>query len=287
MLEERLSKAYSQHSIGSYNLPNPGQQPSPYPSVESTAARSATSAENFYTGELDPSRTPVGHQYLQHVQQGPQPQFTGYDKRASMSMPPSSQYPHQAGQRSESWQKQPGPSAPVQYPSQTNYTPNDPPPTLQSDHLPHPSPQTPLNRTTEPAGTSAADPNATYYYNSPKLSNDHVTPSIPPETAPSPYPNLQHTLNYNGQSIPPTPASVPAQPPQQYQASSQQTQQPYWQQHQQHQQPQHPPQQRADQGPQAYQAGGTGYSGYAQESFPVAPRHAPQQPVVEESLIDL
>ncbi|KAI1380282.1 VHS domain-containing protein [Hypoxylon crocopeplum] len=268
MLEERLSKAYSQHSIGSYGLPNPGQQPSPYPSIESAATRTSAPAENYYTGEQlpDPARTPVGHQYARHVQQGPQQQFTGYDKRASMSMPPSNQYPHQAVQRSDSWQKQQGPSAPVQYPNQANFPSSDP------------SPQTPLNRAAESAAASAADPSAAYYYNNAQPSNDGTTPSIPPEAAPSPYPNLQHTLNYNRQSVPPTPASIPvqpSQPPQQYQPGGQQAQQPYWQQ-----------QQHADQGAQAYQAGGTGY-GYTRESFPAAPQHAPQQPVVEESLIDL
>ncbi|KAL7622316.1 Vacuolar protein-sorting-associated protein 27 [Parahypoxylon ruwenzoriense] len=279
MLEERLSKAYSQHSIGSYTLPAPRQQSGPYPSIESTAARNSTSAENFYMGEqlAGPTRASGGQQYLQHVHQGPPQQFASYDKRASVSMPPNSQYPQHAVQRSDSWQKQQGPSAPVQYPDQSNFTPSDPPP--QSSHAPHPSPQTPLNRASEPTGTSTAESNAAYYYHNSQLSNDLNTPSVPPEAAPSPFPNLQHTVNYNRQSIPPTPASVPAQlsqPPQQYQPPIQHAQQPYWQQ-----------QHHAGQGPQAYQAGSTGYSGFTQESFPTAPQHAPQQPVVEESLIDL
>ncbi|KAI1777039.1 VHS domain-containing protein [Hypoxylon cercidicola] len=266
MLEERLSKAYSQHSI-SYNLPNPGQQSGPYPSIESAAARTSVSAENFYTGEQlpDPSRTPVGrHQYLQHVQQGTQQQFATYDKRASFSIPPDSQYSQNAVQRSDSWQKQQAPSAPVQYASQANYASSDALP----GHVPQPSPQTPLNRTTDLAGTSTADPNGNYYYNNPQPSNDGAAPSIPPEAAPSPYPNLHPTLNYNRQSVPPTPAPIPAQasqPGQQYQT--------YWQ-------------QQAGHAPRVHQADG-GYSGYTQDSFPTAPQHAPQQPVVEESLIDL
>ncbi|KAI0839876.1 VHS domain-containing protein [Hypoxylon sp. FL0890] len=279
MLEERLSKAYSQHSIGGYNLPTAGQQAGPYPSMESTTARTLGSAENFYTGEPlpDPSRTPVGHPYLQHVQQGPQPQFAGYDKRTSVSIPPSGQYPHHAVQRSDSWQNQQGPSAPVQYPSQANFTSSENPP--QPGHASHPSPQTPLNRGPEAAGTSTADPNTAYYYNNLQPNNDRSTPSIPAEGAPSPYPNLQHNLNYTGQSVPPTPASAPAQPSQsrqQYQPPVQQTQQPYWQQ-----------QQQAEQTPQLYQTSGAGYSRYTQDSFPAAPQHTPQQPVVEESLIDL
>ncbi|KAF3068367.1 Vacuolar protein sorting-associated protein 27 [Daldinia childiae] len=279
MLEERLSKAYSQHNINSYALPSSVQQTGPYPSIESTTARTSTSAEIFYTGDPlpDPSRKSASHQYLQHVQSGLPQQLTSYDKRASVSAPSSNQYPHHAGQGNEGWQKQHGPSAPAQYPSQANFTPNDVPP--QPSHVSHPSPQTPLNRATEPVATSAADPSATYYYNNPQSSTDHTTQGIPPEASPSPYPNLQHSLSYTGQSIPPTPASIPAQashPPQHYQPPNQQAQQPYWQQ-----------QQHADQAPQAYQTTGAGYSRYRQDSFPAVPQHTPQQPAIEESLIDL
>ncbi|KAH9996436.1 VHS domain-containing protein [Xylariaceae sp. FL0662B] len=281
MLEERLSKAYSQHSIGGYSHPTPRQPSGPYPSVQPTATAASGSAENFYTGEQrsDPNRAPVGHRYSQHIQQTPQPQFTSYDKRSSVSIPANSQYPQHTIQRSDSWQKQ-GPSAPPQYPSQTNFTATEPPP--QSGHVAHPSPQTPLNRSSEPVG-APADPNASYYYNNPQPNNGRHTPSVPPEAAPSPYPNLQQSLNYSQQSVPPTPASVsvqssqPSQPAQQYQPSIQQSQQPYWQQ----------PQHHAAQGTRSYQMGSTGYPGYAQESFPSAPQHAPQQPAVEESLIDL
>ncbi|KAI0169328.1 VHS domain-containing protein [Hypoxylon sp. FL1284] len=289
MLEERLSKAYSQHSIGGYSLPNPGQQQAgSYPSIESTAARAPVTAENFYTGEPlpNPSRTPVGHhQYLQHVQPGTQQQFAGYDKRASLSMPPDTQYLQKDVQRSDSWQKQQGPSAPVSapvpYANQGNYAASDAP---APGHAPQPSPQTPLNRPVESAGPSTADSNASYYYNNTQPSNDGVAPNMPSEAVPSPYPNLQNTMNYNRQSVPPTPAAVPAQPSQpgpQYQA--------YWQQQQQQQQQQAQQQHSQHTGhvPQVYQAGNVGYPGYTQESFPSAPQHAPQQPVVEESLIDL
>ncbi|KAI5866181.1 vacuolar protein sorting-associated protein 27 [Durotheca rogersii] len=277
MLEERLSKAYNQHSIGSYSLPNLRQQPNPYPSIDSAAGSSSAAAENFYTGERppDPARIASSHQYLQHVHPGPQQQFASYDKRASVSMPPSNPYPQHAPPRSDSWQKPQGPSAPAQYPSQANFAPNEPPP--PPNLASHPSPQTPLNRATEPVGTPVAEPNASYYYHSSQSSNDRNTPTIPPEAAPSPYPSLQHNLNYNRQSVPPTPASAPAQPsqpPQQYQPPSQQAPQPYWQQH-------------AGQGTQVYQTSGAEYPGFTQETFPAAPRHAPQQPVVEESLIDL
>ncbi|KAI1504681.1 hypothetical protein F5X99DRAFT_346855 [Biscogniauxia marginata] len=279
MLEERLSKAYSQHSIGGYNIPAPRQASGPYPSIASTAGSTVAPAENFYTSEQSTlSRAPTGHQYPHRAQQTPQPQYASYDKRASMSMPANSQYSQHAVQRSDSWQKQ-GPSAPPQYHNQPNYPPSERPPP-QPSHVSHPSPQTPHNRAPESVGTTPADPNAAYYYNTSLANADIHTPSVPPEATPSPYPTLQQQpLNYNTQSVPPTPASVavqPSQPPQQYQPSSQQVQQPYWQ------QPQH-----TGSAPQAYQTGGPGYAGFTQESFPSAPQHAPQQPVVEESLIDL
>ncbi|OTB09623.1 hypothetical protein M426DRAFT_316171 [Hypoxylon sp. CI-4A] len=276
MLEERLSKAYSQHSLGSYSLPNPNQQSGPYPSIETAAARTSTSAENFYTGEQFPgaSRTPIAHQYPHHAQQHvPQQQFTGYEKRSSVSTPLNNQYPQHAVQRSDGWQNQP---APVQYPGQANFTSGD---TQPSGSIPHPSPQSPLNRGGDAIGAPTSDPNATYYYTNPQPNNDGAPASIPPEAAPSPYPNLQQTMNYTGQSVPPTPASIPvqsSQPPQQYQPPAPQVQQAYWQQ-----------QQHTDQAPQAYQTTGAGYSRYTQDSFPTAPQHAPQQPVIEESLIDL
>lgn len=279
MLEERLSKAYSQHNIGAYNLPNSGQQSSPYPSMEPAAP---TSAENFYTGEQvpDPGRTPIGHRYIQHAQQGLQQQYTGYDKRSPVPVSLNNQYPNHTVQRNDSWQKQQGLSATVQYPTQGSFTSNDNPQTVHV--LPHPSSQGPINGTPESIGASATDPNTAYYYNNAQPPNERTAPSVPPETATSPYPNLQHTLGYNRQSVPPTPDSIAtqaSQPPQQYPPPSRQTQQPYWQQQQQ--------QQHADQSSPAYRTGSTGYTGYTQESFPAAPQHTPQQPIVEESLIDL
>ncbi|KAK8879886.1 VHS domain-containing protein [Apiospora arundinis] len=288
MLEERLSKTYSQHSIGGYNLPTPRQSSGAYPPVQANAPSHAGPAESFYTGEqADYTRGPPGHNYGQHPTQTPQPQqFFGYDKRASMSMPPA-QYPQQAIQRSESWQSQgqaPVPSAPTQF-GNSGYGPNEQ--AVQSGHAPThaAAPPSAVNRGPDPA-TSVADPNAAFYYaNNPQQDHDRQTPSLPGDSAPSPYPTLQQPASYNRQSVPPTPASVPAQPsqpsqpPQQYQTSlpqqQQQQQQPYWQ-------------QPTSQGPpSSYQPPNAAYSGYTQETFPSAPHHTPHQPAVEESLIDL
>ncbi|KAK8098600.1 Vacuolar protein sorting-associated protein 27 [Apiospora kogelbergensis] len=287
MLEERLSKTYSQHSIGGYNLPTPRQSSGAYPPAQPNAPSHTGPAESFYTGEqADYARGPPGHNYNQHPTQVPQPQqFFGYDKRASMSMPPV-QYPQQAIQRSESWQNQgqiPAPSAPAQF-GNSGYGPNEQ--AMQTGHAPaHAAPlQSAVNRGPDPA-TSIADPNAAFYYaNNPSQDHDRQTPSLPGDSAPSPYPNLQQPTNYNIQSIPPTPASVPAQPsqpsqpPQQYQPplpQQQQQQQPYWQ------------QSKSQGPPSSYQPPNTAYPGYPQETFPSAPQHTPQQPAVEESLIDL
>ncbi|KAK8069357.1 hypothetical protein PG994_005973 [Apiospora phragmitis] len=286
MLEERLSKTYSQHSIGGYNLPTPRQSSGTYPPVHPSAPSHAGPAESFYTGEqADYARGPPGHSYSQHPSQTPQPQqFFGYDKRASLSMPPV-QYPQQAIQRSESWQSQgqaPAPSAPTRF-SSSGYGPSEQ--AMQSSHAPPHAAQPTVNRGPDLATTPIADPNAAYYYaNNQQQDHDRQTPSLSSDPAPSPYPNLQQPASYNRQSIPPTPASVPAQPSQasqpqqQYQAplpQPQQQQPPYWQ------------QQPAGQGPQSYQPPNVAYPGYTQETFPSAPHHTPQQPAVEESLIDL
>jgi growth factor-regulated tyrosine kinase substrate len=277
MLEERLSKTYSQHSIGGYNLPAPRQATSPYPAMHRTGAPSASGpAESFYTGEQQAHYAPP-HNYPQQPLHTPQSQFANYDKRGSVSIPPNSQYP----QRTGSWQTQ-APSAPAPYPG-PGYAPSEPPP--QSIHPSQGAPQPQGARVPEPVGTPTADPNAAFYYANSQQSQGRQTPSVTGETAPSPYPNLQQPTGYNMQSIPPTPASVPAQPsqpsqpPQQYQSPMPQQQQQYWQ------QPQH-----SGQAPQSYQPGAAAYPGFTQESFPSVPQHAlaqPQQPVVEESLIDL
>ncbi|CAJ2505202.1 Uu.00g125960.m01.CDS01 [Anthostomella pinea] len=284
MLEERLSKTYSQHNMGGYDVAAPRQPTGSYPLI-STAGGGLTSADNFYMAghESRPGPSSAGQDYPRHAQRTPQPQYAGYGKRASVAMPMSGQYTQHAVQSNDSWQKQ-APSAPPQYPSQANYATSEhaPAPT----HISQPSPRTPHNRAHESVGASSADPSAAFYYSSTSAGDRH-TPGVPAEAAPSPYPTLQ-SARYDGQSVSHTPGSVAVQSsqpphiPQQYQPSGQPTPQTYWRQQQPPQQQQH-----TDSPAPAYQMGGPAYPGFTKESFPSAPQHAPQQPVVEESLIDL
>ncbi|KAJ2990427.1 hypothetical protein NUW58_g2958 [Xylaria curta] len=285
MLEERLSKAYSQHSLGGYNLPNPRQASNPYPALGPVASNSSTGAENFYTAGEPPqnfNQSIAAHSYAQNA---PQAQYTTYDKRSSVSMPSHSQYPPHTTQRNESYHRQ-APSATVHYPNQPNFiSPEHTPTPSQPNLLPQPSPQTPHNQAREPTATSSVDSSAAYYYN-PSGPTDRRTPTGSLETTPSPYPSLHQASNFSRQSFPPTPASAhiqPAQPPTQsvqpaqpYQQATQPDSQPYWQQ-----------QQNMGQSGHIYQTGVPGYAGLGQDPFPSAPHHTPKQPAVEESLIDL
>ncbi|KAI1132895.1 hypothetical protein F5Y10DRAFT_171609 [Nemania abortiva] len=279
MLEERLSKAYSQHTLGGYNLPNPRQASSPYPTF-GLAAPNSSGAENFYTGEPPQSfnQPTTAQNYT--------PQYTNYDKRSSVSIPSANQYPPHATQRNEGYHKQ-APSAPVHYPNQPSFVPSEHTATpSQPNHLSQPSPQTPHNQVREPASTPSMDSNAAYYYSTPAPA-DGRTPTGPLETTQSQYPNLHQAPEFNRQSVPPTPASAnvqpiqppsqPSQPPQPYQQLAQPNPQAYWQQQQ----------QNAGQPGHVYQAEAPRYAGFSQDSFPSAPHHAPQQPTIEESLIDL
>ncbi|KAL2135771.1 hypothetical protein VTI74DRAFT_6976 [Chaetomium olivicolor] len=280
MLEERLSKAYNQHSIGGYNLPPPRQPSGPYPSLQPSAPSAAGPAESFYTGEQqqDYSR-PMAHPSYPHPTQ--QPQYGGYGRRSSVASPPVNQYPQQqVPQHTGSW----GPSQPTQtqqYSQQPSYPPTEAVASPgQTQHA-----QAPAQLSAPTPGDSAdvtpvADPSASFYFSSQPQQQPQQGPTSPPEPTMSPYPNLAQPMQPFQPSLPQTPASVVAQPsqPQQTQQAPPQAQQPYWQ-HAAAQQTQVPPVWQAP--PSA------AYTGYTQDAFPSAPQHAPKQPVVEESLIDL
>lgn len=288
MLEERLSKAYSQHSIGGYNLPPPRQQSGPYPSLQPSAPSAAGPSESFYTGEQHHEYgRPTGHP--SYAQPTPQPPYAPYDNRGSVVAPPGGQYPpQQMPQRTGSWGAAPPDQAP-QYNQQPSYPPSEAA-APQGNHVQQQQPAAPAQLSAPTPGdsvgtTPTADPSASFYFNSQPQQQPQQPPSSPPDHAASPYPNLNQPMHSYQPSLPQTPASAPSQPSQPQQSQPQQThqaapqgQQPYW----------HHPAAQQTQLPPVWQAPqNTAYSGYTQESFPSAPQHTPKQPAVEESLIDL
>ncbi|KAL2019198.1 hypothetical protein VTK56DRAFT_9998 [Thermocarpiscus australiensis] len=284
MLEERLSKAYSQHNIGGYDFPPPRQASAPYPSLQPNAPSAAGPAESFYTGgQPQEYSRPLG-QPSYPPQPTPQPPYASYDKRGSVVGPHSNQYPPpQMPQRTGSW----GAAPPSQVP-QYSQQPNDAA-TSQGSQMQQTSTPIQLSAPTaaDSVGTTpTADPSASFYFSSSQSQQQQQQqqpqqPAIsPPDPALSPYPNLSQPMQSYQPSLPQTPASVPAQPsqPQQAHQAPPQTQQPYWQ---------HPAAQQTALPPVWQASSSTAYPNYTPEAFPSAPQHAPKQPVVEESLIDL
>ncbi|KAG5664713.1 hypothetical protein KAF25_008447 [Fusarium avenaceum] len=295
MLEDRLSKAYSQQNLGGYTLPPPRQPAGPYPSIPSQMPSNPAGAESFYTGQQRPSyQAPPQHQHYQQPPHAtPQPQYPSYG-----SVPPEpqpGQYPHpQQVQRTDSWQNR-APSAPLD-PYQQQQQPQDP----------NQQPQNPQ----QPQGVITNDPNTSYYF-TPQQSQQPqqapLGPSAPgpaPDASQSPYPNLQSS-QYPGGSVSapsqPTPGQTPAQPAQ--------TQQPIQSPNIQHAQPPQPsqphPSQPGQQAPppqqQAYWQPSMpqqqqqppvapqnwAYGGYTQDSFPSVPQQEPvKEPIKEEALIE-
>lgn len=298
MLEERLSKAYGQHSYGGYNLPAPRQAPGPYPSLHGPSAPTSIPGESFYTGEPQhdysrqapqPSYPPPQHQPPQQQQHQQQP--GQYDKRASVSGPPAGQFA--PPQRTESWPSSHAPSQPQQY----HYPQPDAAPAQAAPHGQAPS-QLALAAPAVPDSggiTPTTDPSAAYYFNQAQVSALQTPVVGPAEPVRSPYPSLQQPAQY------PSPAPAPSHPAQQppQPQQPQQTQPPQQQQPQQAQQQQKQPQQPYWQHSAAQstalpathqpwpQAPSGSYPSYQQEAFPSAPQHAPQKPAVEESLIEL
>ncbi|KJZ71150.1 Vacuolar protein sorting-associated protein 27 [Hirsutella minnesotensis 3608] len=299
MLEERLSKAYSQQNLGGYNLP-PARQPSgPYPSMAPQAHGNVGNAENFYTNQ-QPYQIP--HQaYPPHSQPTPQPQFSSYAPVSGHH--PGQGHPQQL-HRSDNWQNQPSTSHDL-YQQQQQQPPQAPPDTMQRM-------QSPQQSNTSPT----ADRRGSYYLGS----NQAVTPvasapAFTPDLTASPYPNLPQSLHHQQTQIPGQVHATPtqnhsqinqpsqplqgapqsggaypeaahpardAQQPQSQPQQQQQQQQPYWHQSAQKALPPHVPQQPA-RAPQNW-----AYSGYTQDSFPSVPQNDPiSKPAAEEALIEL
>ncbi|RDA88036.1 hypothetical protein CP532_5322 [Ophiocordyceps camponoti-leonardi (nom. inval.)] len=306
MLEDRLSKAYSQQSLGGYSLP---PQRQPYPSIAPAAHAHAGSADSFYTGQR-----PVSFQQMPNQYQTPPPQPTPQPQFASYGGPPQ--------HRSDSWPSQ-APSAPPQ-----DHYRQQPPAAETTQRM-----QTPQQAPNE---SPATDRHASYYFGSPQPVQSPLSapsgPSAPPsapDTSASPYPNLSQAMQYSSappvsaqpqptptqahgqsshappqepvsfQSNQPPPShhlqqqqqpqhqqQIPQHPPQSqhHQHHHQQQQPSYWPQLAQQKQPPPPQQQQQQQAaPQTW-----AYPSHSQDSFPTVPQNEPiRAPATEEALIEL
>ncbi|KAJ2906674.1 uncharacterized protein MKZ38_000410 [Zalerion maritima] len=284
MLEDRLSKAYSQHNLGGYSLPAPASQPtaSPYPSIPQAPisqgppaglgpGSGAGPAESYYTTGQQPDFLRAPSDSYGHPQ-GEQTPRQQYSQRDSMAGPPQTRYAGHAGQRTESWRSGPSvpgpapPSAPGQGPPGP-YPAIEQTPQSQMQPLQHEPGAQPRGHHPPPdqSGLASSDPAASFYY------NEQPAPqkTSQPNPSQSPYPSLGQPAQYqqqHSQPAPtgPTPSQAPGShaPPQPYWGGApSQPSQPVWQAGQQYQ----------------------GYPSAASQT----PRQVAPQPVVEESLIDL
>ncbi|KAM0260614.1 hypothetical protein ACHAQJ_002676 [Trichoderma viride] len=279
MLEDRLSKAYSQQNLGGYNLPPPRQSSGPYPSIPSHAPSNSVGAENFYTGQQQPSyapSVPLGQQQLyqlppQHAM--PQSPYPPYAGMPAPDATPGPYAPQQPVQRADSWHNR-APSAPDQFQQQQQ------PQEIPEDRRPPPQ---------QAASSPSTDPHASYYFNTAQpLQTAPSGPPAPTDAGQSPYPNLnQSPMPYHRGSVSAqtqaTPVQAAAQPSQPPNAAPQQ---PF----QQELPPQSSPYQIAmPQQQQQPPAPPPEWAGYPQYAMPPVPQHEPvqqQQPVKEEALIE-
>ncbi|KAK5994976.1 Vacuolar protein sorting-associated protein 27 [Cladobotryum mycophilum] len=299
MLEERLSKAYSQQNLGGYNLPPPRQAPGPYPSISAHAPTNSTGAESFYTGQQRASYVPSApptqsHLYQPPPQATPQPQYASYGGPVPSEAHPGHYPPQQPIQRTDSWPNRAPPQSSEHY---------------QSQHQPpQDAPEQRIQTPQQPKASPAIDRQNMYYFNPQQQGVPNVpsAPSAPgpaPDAAQSPYPNLQQPQYHRGSVSAPsqaTPVHAPVQPapqptPQQQPAApapftpapqppqEQLPQASYWQPSMPQQ---HHHQQQQQQAPPAAPPSWA-YQGYTQDSFPSVPQTEPvKQPVKEEALIE-
>lgn len=106
MLEERLSSAYTQHSLGYGPVPGGAQYPNIYPSMPGRGTDPKTGAENFYYGnqavEKQPSGTPYAQQHRPE-QGGPgRGGFQG-DMKSSGVYPQQAPMSHNMDASNQSW----------------------------------------------------------------------------------------------------------------------------------------------------------------------------------------
>jgi growth factor-regulated tyrosine kinase substrate len=298
MLEDRLSNTYNQHTIGGYNLPPPQRATSNmYPSIPNLA-NTAGGAESFYIGNAQAE--PFGRPQSMYSAQ-PHQQYSSFEKRALIAStgyagpaqrPEFNQFPPQgqAPPPQSSWQANDPSSTPT--PGNPGYSTQDSQQDTYNQYPPQSNPSQPQKTPIFPAANTVASSYPTQAPNyAPEMpqqapppgnasSHSVLTPSTDPNsafyfnnTSQAPQEPSQNQSQFLATQSPQQYHSLPLQqvPPQQYsnQPSKQQTAASFPLAH------------------QTQQAPGQTYNGYTQESFPSAPHHAPQQNMMEESLIDL
>jgi len=304
-LEERLSNTYNQHSIGGYNLPPQRNTSGIYPSLTSEGP---SGAESYYTGNAQPEpqhrpqstyyappqqqyhaglpmdhRTTAQEQYPQQSHPAQQHNAAAWQHNDGQQTPTPANlgYPN-TNIRSNSFSQYPLQNQQVQPPQPQGtpgWQPTDAPAQYTSSHPPTYAPE---HSQQEGQTTQASQPPMNYSDPSlPPSTADPNTYNNPLQTPPAPYvptESPQQFASTPAQQQPVSPLQTYHQPTKPQQTTNQVPQQQagYWQGQSQTAAP-----------PQSWQPPNSTYGGYTQNSFPSAPHHAPQQPVVEEALIEL
>ncbi|GMG32182.1 unnamed protein product [Aspergillus oryzae] len=192
MLEERLSSAYSQHSLGYGTVPSGPRYPNVYPSMPPHAPEGKSGVENFYYGNPSAEKPPIsGTPYTQQ-----QPEGEGLD-RAGM----------RGGTMSPSMYSQP----PQAMPQNTSWNGNTQAASPQISAANTPYPQSP---------SAYPAPGApTHFYTAPNQPDQDVNPyqsprqsEVDPSYMPSPVTRRDSLYQPAAHSHVPAP-SVPEQPP--------------------------------------------------------------------------
>ena len=272
MLEDRLSQAYSQHTLGNNRSHAPQPTPSMYPTIASETASGISGTEGYY--RLQSSTHTDQYMRPQAMYQGyvqPQPSYTQPSREPQRT---STSYTNADGYssggldpsylaNSQGFQH---PSAPKQDPP---YSHEHPPQAYQQ--RPDGVAQYQARGASVPPSQTTAMPqpadSAVVYH---RGTNEQVSP---------PQPHYQQSQSSNYPPSLPSPEQAQAAPPQHAVSSMPSQQSSYW-----------PQSTSASQVSQFHSQQGLAYSSdqpYTHESFPSAPQHQPQPKVVEESLIDL